>query len=341
MKVNRAMQALGTTASLYDPQSLFDSSDFFETEDLEEARNWGVKVYCESTLRSTQPQPGLRTRLFNRDVKSLGFGRVSYGADVTIDAGKLQSFYLFQVPIIGCERIQFGSKTVYSTPLMGTVINAETPTLIHHQAGTDKLIVRMDRDVMERHCAQHLGHALRKGLEFDAEMNVSSATGLRWMHLMKWVYEGMLTDAHALNSPMITSQLEQMVISVALASQPHNYSQELMREDPSIAPAFVKRIERYIDEHAGDAITMVDLAEHAGVSSRSIFNGFRRYRNTSPMAYLKEVRLQRVHEELQRSNASETTVTATAFRWGFNHLGHFTTDYKKRFGQSPSQTLMQ
>lgn len=110
-------------------------------------------------------------------------------------------------------------------------------------------------------------------------------------------------------------------------------------EERSIAPAFVKRIERYIEDNADQPITIVDLAEHAGVSSRSIFNGFRRFRNTSPMLYLKEVRMRRVNEELKRLSPSDTTVTAVAYHWGFTHLGHFTTDYKRRFGESPSQTL--
>jgi transcriptional regulator GlxA family with amidase domain len=81
------------------------------------------------------------------------------------------------------------------------------------------------------------------------------------------------------------------------------------------------------------------MAEYAGVSSRSLFTGFRRYRNTSPMTYLKEIRLRRVNEELQRLSSGSDTVTAVAFRWGFSHLGHFTTDYKRRFGESPSETL--
>ena len=79
----------------------------------------------------------------------------------------------------------------------------------------------------------------------------------------------------------------------------------------------MKRIERYIDEHADEPITIVDLAEHAGVSSRSIFNGFRRFRNMSPMAYLKEVRMRRVNEELKRLTPAESTVTAVAYHWGF------------------------
>ena len=57
------------------------------------------------------------------------------------------------------------------------------------------------------------------------------------------------------------------------------------------------------------------------------------------MRYLKEVRLRYVNEELQRGATGSETVTAVAFKWGFSHLGHFTTDYKRRFGESPSETL--
>ena len=108
----------------------------------------------------------------------------------------------------------------------------------------------------------------------------------------------------------------------------------------SIAPSFVKRIEHYIEEHAHEPISVGDLAEYAGVSTRSLFSAFRRFRNISPMHYLKEVRLRRVHDELQQAQPSSGTVTAVAFRWGFSHLGHFTTDYKRRFGETPSETLM-
>jgi AraC-like DNA-binding protein len=57
------------------------------------------------------------------------------------------------------------------------------------------------------------------------------------------------------------------------------------------------------------------------------------------MLYLKEIRLRRVNEELRGLRSGSETVTAVAFRWGFSHLGHFTTDYKRRFGESPSETL--
>ena len=334
------MDVQGFSSPLQHYPVLIQGGDALQTDDLEEARKWGAKVFCENRLYGGGARRPLQARLFNRNVRGMGFGRISYGGDVIIDPGRLDSFFLFQVPIQGRERIELAGESIYSTTAVGSVINADKPVLVHHHEGTDKLVVRVDREVLERHCAQHLGHAMRTPLKFEPTMDLASAGGMRWVNLMKWIYESLLSDSGGLESPMIASQLEQMVVTMVLGSQPSNYSDELMREERSIAPAFVKRIERYIEDNAADPITMADLAEHAGVSSRSIFNGFRRYRNTSPMSYLKDVRMLRVHEELKRQGQSETTVTAVAFRWGFNHLGHFTTDYKKRFGESPSQTLM-
>ena len=59
----------------------------------------------------------------------------------------------------------------------------------------------------------------------------------------------------------------------------------------------------------------------------------------SPMAYVQEVRLQRVHRQLRAAAPGTTTVTDVAHAWGFVHLGRFARRYRERFGESPSQTL--
>lgn len=59
----------------------------------------------------------------------------------------------------------------------------------------------------------------------------------------------------------------------------------------------------------------------------------------TPMSYLRQLRLQRVHNELRRSEPTDTTVTDTAHRWGFTHLSRLAQLYQQRYGQSPSPTL--
>jgi AraC-like DNA-binding protein len=56
------------------------------------------------------------------------------------------------------------------------------------------------------------------------------------------------------------------------------------------------------------------------------------------MEFLRDVRLERVHQELADAGA-DITVTAVALRWGFGHLGRFAVAYRRKYGRSPSDTL--
>lgn len=338
IEAERSMQSLAFSTAT-PPDAVLAKFEVCHTQDLEEARRWGERIFCENRLRSQGHQSSVDTRIYYRRLGGIGLGRMSYGGDITIDPGVLDSFALIQMPIRGEEVIEFGSRQVCSTPSQASVINAHLPCRIHHRKDTEKLIMRVDRSLLERICQQHLGRTLQKPVEFLPDMPLDTVGGQRWMRMVGWIYDNLSNDEGSL-PPLLAAQFEQAMVTALLTCQPSNYSAELFAdEEQSIAPAFVKRVERYIEEHAHEPISIVEMAEHVGVSSRSLFAGFRRFRNTSPMLYLKEVRLRRVHEELQQSSAGSTTVTAVAFRWGFSHLGHFTTDYKRRFGESPSETL--
>ncbi|WP_422422430.1 AraC family transcriptional regulator [Pseudomonas sp. GZD-222] len=319
------------------PEAVLSRYEICRTHDLEEARQWGEKIFCENHLCSVDSQGSVNTRIYYRRLGGIGIGRMSYGGAVTIKPGVLDTFALIQMPIYGEELIQLGKQRVLCNPRMGTVINAHTPTVINHTPNTEKLIMRIDRSLLERHCQQLLGRTLRNNIEFDSGLPLDTEAGARWLRMVSWVYDSLSVDDEL--SPLMAAQMESGLVNMLLTNQPNSYSAELCADGPSLAPSFVKRVERYIEEHAHEPISIVDMAEHAGVSSRSLFTGFRRYRNTSPMLYLKEVRLRRVNEELLRLSTGRDTVTAVAFRWGFSHLGHFTTDYKRRFGESPSETL--
>ena len=299
--------------------------------------NVAKKYSAKTTSVTWMPEPRWTPAFFTVGRGGIGIGRMSYGGALTIKPGVLDTFALIQMPIRGEEQIQLGDQKVVCNPSMGTVINAHTKSLINHRPNTEKLIIRIERSLIEQHCQQLLGRTLAKNIEFESAIPIASESGARWLRMVSWVYDCLSLDDEL--SPLMSAQLESGLVHMLLTNQPHNYSAEILADAPSLAPSFVKRVERYIEDHAHEPITIVDMAEHAGVSSRSLFAGFRRYRDTSPMLYLKEIRLRRVNEELLRRNSGNETVTAVAFRWGFNHLGHFTTDYKRRFGESPSATL--
>jgi transcriptional regulator GlxA family with amidase domain len=77
----------------------------------------------------------------------------------------------------------------------------------------------------------------------------------------------------------------------------------------------------------------------SGVSARSLHAGFRRFRNTTPMLYLKNHRLDLARRQLREGADTGVSVTEVALACGFTHLSKFARDYLERFGERPSMTL--
>jgi transcriptional regulator GlxA family with amidase domain len=71
----------------------------------------------------------------------------------------------------------------------------------------------------------------------------------------------------------------------------------------------------------------------------ALYLGFQQFRQMTPRARVKALRLARVHADLRAANPASTLVTDIALKWGFVNLGHFAKAYKNRFGRSPSETL--
>jgi transcriptional regulator GlxA family with amidase domain len=120
---------------------------------------------------------------------------------------------------------------------------------------------------------------------------------------------------------------------------PHNKTRAIEAAGHATAPFFVRRVEQFIEEHARDAIALADLTGVAGVSTRALQTGFRRFRNTTPMAYLRSIRRELARAELAKACRLGSSVAAVAHASGFAHLGRFARDYQARFGELPSETL--
>jgi transcriptional regulator GlxA family with amidase domain len=107
-----------------------------------------------------------------------------------------------------------------------------------------------------------------------------------------------------------------------------------------------------MEEHTSEPLRLADIAAAADTPARTLLEAFKRFRNTSPMHYLRELRLERAHELLRKTALEPLTsqgtqvqaqgaasVATIAFDCGFTHLGRFAQAYRQRYGLSPSATL--
>ncbi len=95
----------------------------------------------------------------------------------------------------------------------------------------------------------------------------------------------------------------------------------------------------YVDGHADTPLRVADLCAVARVSERTLQNLFKRELGMTPKTYLCGQRLYGAHRALRTAQASGCRVMDVANAWGFWHMGQFARDYRKLFGELPSDTL--
>lgn len=147
-------------------------------------------------------------------------------------------------------------------------------------------------------------------------------------------------------SPLLIGESSRFLAAMALATFPNTTrgpggptAQRPARDLPITAET-VRDAVSFIEERADEDLTVADVAAAAGVTPRAIQLAFRRHLETTPMGYLRRVRLDRVHEELQHAGPDDgVTVTDVAARWGFSGTSRFTSYYRQAYGEAPSQTL--
>ncbi|WIE62298.1 helix-turn-helix domain-containing protein [Curtobacterium sp. MCLR17_032] len=107
----------------------------------------------------------------------------------------------------------------------------------------------------------------------------------------------------------------------------------------SDGPATMRLAQEWMVANARRPITITDVSVAAGVAVRSLQASFRRHTGSSPMHFLRQVRLHRVRAELSAADPDTTTVAQIAVGWGVGHLGRFSGTYAATFGEPPSATL--
>lgn len=95
----------------------------------------------------------------------------------------------------------------------------------------------------------------------------------------------------------------------------------------------------WLAEHCSEQITLADLCRAVRLSPRTVQSAFIEQTRTTPMAFLHDMRLDRVRIALQLADPRTDSVADAARQWGFRHMGRFAGAYVTRFGEYPAATL--
>ncbi|MFI7388278.1 helix-turn-helix transcriptional regulator [Streptomyces sp. NPDC049813] len=141
--------------------------------------------------------------------------------------------------------------------------------------------------------------------------------------------------------PLAAATAAQYLAGAVLAAFPHTALTEPTASDRRDArPASLRPAVAYMEEHAAEPLTVAGIAAAAHVTVRGLQYAFRCHLDTTPLAYLRRVRLSLAHQDLVGADPSRgATVTSVAAAWGFYHPGRFAAHYRAAYGYSPHRTL--
>jgi AraC-like DNA-binding protein len=201
-------------------------------------------------------------------------------------------------------------------------------------------LLRVPRPVADDLAEEHTGLPAAD-LRFESIAPVSASAGVLWSHTAAFICRQLLGSGITETSPIVAHEMTRLAAAALLETFPNTTMTAAYIPGPGrVPPATVRRAAAFIDDHAGQPVTMPEVAAAAGVTTRALQYAFRCHYDTTPTGYLRRVRLERAHRQLQAADpATGATVAEIARRWGWASPANFATVYRKHFGVSPSHTL--
>jgi AraC-like DNA-binding protein len=310
------------------------------SSDVEQVRAFGGRYFFPRKFLHPLHRSGRLAARF--DILRLGPVTICdarYGGDVTLGYEHPDA-YQIGVPLVGRLEAHQGGRAILSVGNLAAVSRVGEDVVIDcWSADCRQLVAKIERDVLERQLQHLLDAPLQVPIKLAGQLDITAGLGRSWAALIRLVTGEFSNESGMFDHPLIVGHLHEALTIGLLMATDHPYREALTRPGHAYRPPPVRRAIEAIHAYPEHPFTIATLADTAGVSVRCLQAGFRRYVGSTPMAYLRKVRLARAHEDLRAADPGQTTVAQVAHRWGFVHLGRFAAAYRALYHTTPSQTL--
>ena len=262
-------------------------------------------------------------------------GYIRPGGGVRVTPVQEHTAYHVNLWLSGSAVAVSGDREVHLQRGLASVHSAGQPHVLRATPGSELIGLKLSRALVENELSALLGRPVTDTVRLAAQLDLGSAQGRSWLSLAQLVLAE-LSRPGLLDEPLVQRQYIRALVAALLIAQPHNFSDALRDGHAPLRPRTLRRGQEFVHDSFTMPITVSDIALAAGSSVRRLQEAFAEYLGTSPIVYLRDVRLDHVHRLLLEGKG---TVTDVAYECGFTHLGRFSAAYRERFDELPSQTL--
>ena len=184
-----------------------------------------------------------------------------------------------------------------------------------------------------------------EGTDIEEELDgrhllpVAPATlaGLRGFLLQ--VFDLLDTGVGQLANPQVARSLKHALLERVIAAVRDAQAEPLYSFTASVRQRIVQRARDYALSRPDEPVTVVELCSALRISRRTLQTCFHEMLGMSPHQYLRTLRLNGMQRDLRNAGGERASVQLIAGRWGFWHLSSCAADYRRLFGELPSETL--
>ncbi|MFC5994650.1 AraC family transcriptional regulator [Pseudonocardia hispaniensis] len=318
-----------------------EKHEIFYTEHPHDAAELIGKAFSPATLtRGDLDSQRFAASLHGVRLRDVSMLYVDLAIAATLDIPSIGPYFAVHMPTNGRAVCKQDGRTFEANPIRALVTSPGMALTMRFDHDSPQLVIRIEQAALERHLARMLGGSLSRPIVFEPEMDLTTDAAMRWHGAIQLLHTEVYYPGSLVQRGQGIGALEELVMSSLLLLQPSSHQAQLTGQTEQPGRRVVRAALDYIEEHLGERITMNDIAKAVHMSVRAVQQGFREELGTTPTVYLRDRRLERAREDLTDAEPSDgVTVTDVAERWGFSHLGSFAALYRKRWGESPSETL--
>jgi AraC-like DNA-binding protein len=312
----------------------------YRTDDLDAARAHIGALFVPHQLEIVGRHQVLDVCISCARIEGLSLIYHRHGASVRVRPPLLRDFFLLQIPIKGEAQVKIGRQELTCDSRQAFMISPNQEADMRFGQGCEQLIVRIAKPDLERQLERQLGRHIVSPLEFAPAVPLTTTGGSAITDLLRFMTGSLVEENGICSSNIARSHMASLLMSGLLTCLDHNYREELSNSgERRVKPAYVSRAQEFMKQNISQPIGPEDVAASVRVSTRALFVGFKTYLNTTPMRYLKDLRLDMVRDTLLKMEPQRASITTVAMDYGFHHLGHFCAAYKERFGEQPRETV--
>jgi len=158
--------------------------------------------------------------------------------------------------------------------------------------------------------------------------------------LLQQVLGMMISEPQAFQMPGFRQTIEESITKALLLAEHGEGGNGRLSAASRLGRAdIVHQADEYLHGRLGQPVYLLELCRALGVNARTLNYAFHDVCGMSPLQYLKLRRLRLVRQILRNGIHAGGSVKAAALQCGFADLGRFSIEYRRFFGESPSQTL--